>query len=210
MNPRPGWLSAVCVVAIVLGGLGLMTSLLGAAGTIFAPQVQAWTQKWTEKMTQGRGQPPGIQEMQEKMQAKVLEVQARWRAANLAVVAANLVLSSCLLFGGIKAMQLSPAGRTVLLFTFGAIILFHGLRMIPNIGMQLATADVMNNIMNISMKAGIAFSIAWMVMIELVQVTAYALGIWYLRRPHIRALYANQEGAATVEALPPTPGEPLA
>jgi hypothetical protein len=73
-----------------------------------------------------------------------------------------------------------------------------------------AQMRTLNNAMSMSMRIGVAVGILYMVMVEAVQVTCYGLGIWYLRRPHIRALYANQEGAALVEPVSPTPGEPLA
>ena len=33
---RPGWLTALCVIAIVIGVLGLMNGILGVVGTLFA------------------------------------------------------------------------------------------------------------------------------------------------------------------------------
>jgi hypothetical protein len=204
MNARPGWLTAVCVIAIVLGTLGLLGSLLGAVNMIYGEQVQQWIQKMVTAGQQTNA-PPGFDDFQNRIQDRIVEIQRRWQTVNLVVMMVNLVLSSCLIFG----------------------LLFQVLKLVPTIGIQLATADIMDDlmsemtqqatqgqgamppaqqrtirtVMSTSARIGVVIGILYALTIEAVQAVCYTFGIVYLRKPYIRALYANQAGAAVVEPI---------
>src|SRR5437868_6558464 len=71
---RPGWLTALCVMCIVLGALGVLNSLFGTLGVIGGKAVQTWVQP----KGSSSGMPPEMQEAQEKFQQDLYGVQDKY------------------------------------------------------------------------------------------------------------------------------------
>ena len=233
MNARPGWLTAVCIIALALGGLGLLGSIFGAVSLFAGPRLQSSFQKISFGIPNGpQGKlPPNfeeMQELQEKLQGEILEIQRPWMTINLSLMIVNLVLSGCLLYGGIQGLQLAPSARTWLMGAFAAAILFELVRLVPTIGIQIATTEVtqqymaevlemsmaqqpqnmppqqremMKGVVATGMRLGMVLGLMFAAVTLLVKLAFYIAGILYLRRPHIRALFANQQGAAQVQPL---------
>src|SRR5438552_666160 len=70
---RPGWLSALCVLCIVLGALGLVNSAFGTLGIIAGPKVQQMMAAQPQP-----GIPDDLKEAQQKMQADMYAIQKKY------------------------------------------------------------------------------------------------------------------------------------
>jgi hypothetical protein len=209
---RPGGLTAVCVIAIVLGSLGLCSTLLGFAGLAAGP----WMQKMIERQHRmGMNNPANDAqlEMQKKMQA----VNDRHWGSNLGFMLANMVLAGGLLAGGITALGLAPKARKLLLAVFLAAIAFVIVRAIVHVSMQMEMATIisdmpgsMSRIMAASAPKGpqaarqvaqatemaaifakifVFLGMACSLVLALAETVFYAVGARYLCRPNIRRLF---------------------
>jgi hypothetical protein len=209
---RPGWLTAVSVIAIVLGALGLLGSLFQTASLVFSDRLQ----QLTAAVSAPPGTPPEMQKVQVEMQRDIMAVQRRWRTSTMVLIASILVLASLLLLGGIKSLQLSPLGRTVLLATFAALAIVEIGRFIQLVGVQMDSTKVVSEYMprimaaaqgaggkamppqaqqvmkttsevtvKVSLVAGLAVWGVWF----LAKIVFYVLGLFYLTRPHIQAVF---------------------
>src|SRR3954470_2053768 len=79
---RPGWLTTLCVLCIVLGALGLFNSLLGAAGAIGGQFIQKALQP-----AAGAGMPADMKDAQEEFQADINAVQLKYFWATIPALA---------------------------------------------------------------------------------------------------------------------------
>jgi hypothetical protein len=209
---RPGGLTAVCVIAIVLGGLGLCSSLFGLAAIAFQDKIEKFTMQQPQMPTMPQGAPNGalkqqlemqqkMQKMQKAMQEKTMEVGHRYRGINIGTTLLNLLFAASLLIGGIMAMKLNPAGRTFLVAVFVAVIVFEVVRVGITVSMQLDIAaamssafkDVANDqaitVFATAMKFGTYVGMAFGIGLALAQVVFYVIGASYLGRANIRRLF---------------------
>ena len=140
--PRPGGLIAVCVIAIVLGGLGLCGSLFGLVALVAQPSLQkAFT------LPQQPGMPNRFAKTQNEMQEKIQAVAGRYRGVSLGVSLLKAVFSVSLLLGGIMAMKLNPKAGSFLVAVFAAVIVFEILAAVVTVVVQLDMAKVMSEMM---------------------------------------------------------------
>jgi len=109
-SARPGWLTVLCVLCMVLGGLGIFNSLLGGFGAAGGKAFQAWVQP-----KGAPGMPPEMQEAQEKFQNDVAAVQDKFFWAIVPSIGFRFIAATLLLVGGIRALSLKESGRKVLL-----------------------------------------------------------------------------------------------
>jgi hypothetical protein len=144
---RPGGLTAICVLAIVLGALGLIMGCFGAVSQAFAKQMQN-----SLAGIQGAGNAEVV-ELQKEMNAKMLETANKHAVLNKILVVVQLAVAGSLLAGGILSLQLRPFGRTLLLSAFIAAIVFELVRLFPTIEVQRATQAVMAEYMPKLMRA---------------------------------------------------------
>jgi hypothetical protein len=137
---RPGRLTAVCVIAIVLGGLGLFTSLGGLAGLAFRDKLERLA-------NQQQQLPPGMansmlkdqMEMQKKVNKAAQDVSHRHTGSNGAVLVFNLMFAVSLLVGGTMTLRLNPAACKFLVVVFVAAIAFEIVR---SIGLAFTQLDL--------------------------------------------------------------------
>lgn len=207
---RPGGLTAVCVIAIVLGGLGLCTSLFGLASLAFQDKIE----KFSMQQQPPAGMPNGMfksqMEMQKKMQQKMLEVAHRYRGVNLGITLLNLLFASSLLVGGIMTMKLNPTGRTFLAAVFLAVIVFEIVRLVITVFMQLDMAAAMSAafqggpgtdqataLLATSMKVGTFVGMGIGFVLALGKIIFYGIGASYLGRSKVRQLF----GRAAVDQI---------
>jgi hypothetical protein len=206
VRQRPGGLTAICVMAIVLGALGLMTGCLGALSQVFNQQMQ----NGLAEMQAGANEEAA--ELQKEMNAKVLAATAKyaWLTAVLSVF--QLALAGSLLAGGIMSLKLRPLGRKLLLGAFATAIVFEAVRIYPTLAVQRATAPIMaeympkvmkaqapkggqpqgmdqamSGIMSVALIVGMVFAVGTVI----VKVVFYAIGIVYLRKPPVTSLFAS-------------------
>jgi len=197
---RPGGLTAVCVIAIVLGALGLCMSLVGLASLAFQDKLEEFAMRQQQPPP---GMPDGFLKAQMEMQKKIQEIQQnvthRYRGANMGILLLNLVFASSLLAGGIMTLKMNPTARTFLVGVFAAVIVFEIVRTVVTVFMQLdmfaelstipsvgsGPADVILTFAKVVAIGGMAFGIV----LGLGKVIFYAIGACYLRRPNIRQLF---------------------
>jgi hypothetical protein len=210
---RPGGLTAVCIIAIILGSLGLLGSLAGLVRHVCQSVV-------TETFATQRPQnvPKELREMveaQEQMQKKTQAVENRYWKITLGMTGLNLLFAASLLTGGIMALKLIPKARTLLVAVFAAAIAFEIVCAVITVFMQMDLAEAMSGPMTRMMqstapKGGgteqvaamgsimakiIAFvGIATTVGYALAKIIFYGVGVGYLGRPKIRELFQRPRG----------------
>jgi hypothetical protein len=202
---RPGGLTAICVIAIVLGGMGVCAGLMGLA----SPITTSWMEKaMAAQHKAARGNPAS--EAQFEMQKKMQGVTRQYLAYTVGLSVINLLVSGGLCIGAIIGMRTTPRARKFLICVFWAAIGFEIVQMIVQSSMQVDISAVMSESMSRVMAAnpqggptaaqaaqfgkvfatvtvvlGMAFVVVW----GLAQVVYYAVGIRYLGRPAIRQLF---------------------
>ncbi len=139
---RPGGLTAVSVIAIILGGLGLLGSLMTFASLAVGSRLQ----QALEMSPQGHGRDRSI-EVQRTMQKRIQAVSDRYCWPNAAFALANVCLSGGMLAGGIMALNRTARARTLLMAVFSVAILFEISRSIVLAFMQWEMATVMSDLL---------------------------------------------------------------
>ncbi len=199
---RPGGLTAVCVFAIILGGLGLLGSLMALVSLAVGPRLQQALQI----SPQGPGQDRSI-ELQRTMQRRIQAVSDRYRWPNAGFALLNVGLAGCMLAGGIMALNRAARARRLLIAVFAVAILFEISRSIVQACMQWEMANVMSNLLPRMMersapangpnapnaaavataiaKMGMVLGLAFTVAFSLAKLIYYAVGWCYLRRPAV-------------------------
>ena len=200
---RPGALTAICVIAIILGGLGLLTSVGGLVSQIFLPWIQSTFS------TPATGSGP--MQVQAEMQGEMNQVGSKFRAVNIVLAAAQLPLTICLLAGGIMALNGKRLGRKILAGACLAAIAFVVAHTVVAMIVQWQTVGVMSRfmpkmiaaqpgganvqqaeqmvttIMSISGYVGMAIVGA----IALTKLIYYGLSVAYLNRQSTRAFFGD-------------------
>ena len=207
---RSGGLTAICVIAIILGGLGLASSMMGLCAMAAKP--------WMNNafiMPEQPGKVDKVRDAQLEMQEKVEEVTDRYIGFNLCFLLLNVLIGSSLLTGGILALKLNPTGSRLLIAAFTTAIVFEILRAVLQTFMQIEMAEVMYDSMSrmmqatpsrsgavpaeatavtaVFMKIGVYVGLAFTLAFALAKVIFYAIGTRYLQRPNIRQLFQQPE-----------------
>lgn len=206
---RPGALTAICVIAIVLGAMAILGSLGGL--------VSLATQPMIEKMAarQQAGQPAQAVELNQKFQKAVQAVYNRHKGLIVGINAVNLAFGLSLLIGGILAIRLSPKSRAFLAVVFTSAIIFEIVAASILVPTQLEvgkiTTEWMPRIMEASIppgqpqnaqvarqvaqagaaiaKASVFVGIAVTAGFALAKVIFYCIAVCYLGRENIRKLF---------------------
>ena len=147
-RPRPGGLTAICVIAIVLGGLGLASSLMTLASLAARP--------WLQQTIAGSMPPQRSQKLRDAqlaMQEQIETVNRRYETLNWGFGLANLAVSAALLAGGIMALRRRPKARKFLIAVLAVTILVEVLRAVVHVVMQLAMMPVIAESMSRMMAA---------------------------------------------------------
>jgi hypothetical protein len=207
---RPGGLTAICVIAIVLGSLGV----LGALRTLASVAMQPAMEKSLAVQRQ-QGANEQAFKAAEQMQQKANELGKRYRGINGGMALVNLIVSACLLVGGIAVLKMSEKGRMLLLAVLAVAIVFDVVHLCVYIVQQLQMATVLAESMPEMMKAsapkgqqgaqqaaemgatvakGVMYLvIAVQVAFGLAKLIFYGVGARYLCKPRIRTLCGPSE-----------------
>lgn len=117
---KPGAVTAVSVLAIVLGVLGLLTVCGGGVGLIANTALQGM-------MTVPPNATP-MQKAQIELNQEIMGLTQRYLPLTLVFLGAQLVLAPMLIYGGVKTLRMDHAGRRFLIYTFLALIAFEVIR----------------------------------------------------------------------------------
>jgi hypothetical protein len=117
---RPGWFVTICVIAIALGATGFLHSLYAMAEVTVGDPVERIL---------GASSPAGgaakIEDLEAGFRAAVGAIQGRFFAALLPLALTRLVLTVCLVLGGIGCLGGKAAARRLLIGTMVAALLFE-------------------------------------------------------------------------------------
>jgi len=199
---RPGVLTAVCVIAILVGLLGVLSGISKLFNALFGARMQ--------QMFAGFGAVNAeMREAQERMYATLTAAMEPFLIPNLILAVAQLLLCGVLVYGAAKTLKLQEQGRRILATTAALLLLFEvgqgvvqglmQMRMMPV--MERHMSDVMQAtpgaapgagklgqaLGRVSIVAGLVFQIAWM----LIKLGYYGFTVRYLRRDRVRALCAE-------------------
>ena len=201
-------LTLIAVVAIVLGIMGLINAVTGVVGLAFGSQIQS---------TFGSGGqigqlPPELEEIQKELQQDTLLLQHEFWWPSAAAVLVHLVVAAGLLAGGIQTHRRIPAGPRILSAACCLAIPFELLaRGVLQTMIQFRTATMLKQQIQrvVDEAAGqippaaerllslpyvmILGAIFVLVGLMLLKVVYYAITIWYLRRPSVRAEFNAAE-----------------
>jgi hypothetical protein len=201
---RPGWLTALCVMCIVIGVLGLMNGIVGFFGTLFAEHFQ---QMFTP--TGASGLPPEMKEVQDQFQAESLAVQAKFFAFSLSAAVLRVAVAAALLVGGTQCLGLKETGRQVLMLACGAAIVFeigHAvLQSLVNMEMMTAVNGFLERFLQTMpqrngpppeffiniMKGWLIAVFVMQYLIGLAKIAFYLWCVVFLQRQAIRALFGK-------------------
>lgn len=202
MIQRPGGLTALCIVAIVLGALGILSGAAGAAGMAMRSRIEAFTEQIQDDEDAAK--------LQRRVSQRANAVWEEHPIRTWSLVAGKLVVATLLLAGGCLALKLKPAGRTILLGAFATGILFELLQTAPNIQAVNASYEAMHQAMEESLSNGeqrppgfdqtIAAIVKASVIMQILMAFAmlvgkcayYAVGLWYLKRARIAASFSRR------------------
>ena len=107
LSGRPGVLTAICVIAIVLGGLGLGTGLLAVVSLVGGEAIQA-------AIPDNPGMDEEMKKIQTEMEQEMQAVTDRYWGYHAVFLLGHFAVATGLLAGGIMAIKMNPKGRTVL------------------------------------------------------------------------------------------------
>lgn len=218
MSERPTRLVTLSILALVLAGFGLLSSLSGIA-SLAVPNL-------TRRMVPSTSNAK-VHEIQQRMAVELTEATRKWRGYQIAVLIGVLLSSVALLIGGIKSLNVQNPGPFLLRTTMAILIPLE----IAKTWLALAVASAMSSIMarytaeivnsaatggrpmpidpaaiasGISRFATYAGS-AFAVVLCVAKVVLYAVTIYYFRRPDVLALFSGQKAPATPPPLGPRP-----
>jgi hypothetical protein len=137
---RPGALTAVCIIAIVLGCMGILAALSSFAASLGANQIQQW-----QAQMGTAGNSADVRDLQAEMNAKSLAIVNRFRLVNVAMSVFQFALAAMLLAGGIKALGMKEPGRKLLRAACGVAILYELSHAVPHTLMQLENMALMED-----------------------------------------------------------------
>jgi hypothetical protein len=200
------------VIAIILGGMGLLGSLVTMASLAAGSRLQ-------QAMTMPPQGPGGnkLAELQRAMQQKIQAVTDRYRWPNAGFALINVGLAAGMLAGGIMALNRNPRAGKLLITVFAVAILFEISRAILQVFMQWEMAAVMSDWLPRMMgasapangpgaqqaaamgavlaKVGIIAGLAINLIFSVAKLVYYAVGCSYLRRPAVRQWLENAGGS---------------
>ena len=200
---RPTALTVICVLGIVFGVLGLLTGGVGLLFQLFPSQIQ-------QAVTAGQTGIPGpTAEVQSEIATRTTDISRKYNPVLIPLMIVKILVEGALLIGSIMALGFKLSGKSLLAGALIAAAILEIIQFIPATMMrretQAAVADLMPQIMAgargmpagfdmSSMMNGLAtvtlvFGVFWLI----VKIVLYVLGIKYLRRPDIEALFTSSQ-----------------
>ena len=218
-SQRPGQLTAIAIVGIVLGILGTCGGLWGVAGALLQGPMQEAMREQQEKMFAGSGIPAEQLESQRGFQQQIEELNAKWVPFTATHQTLNLIASAILLAAAIMLLRTSARAPTVFVIAVAANVFVDLVGTILGIivqqdmqeAMQGMMADMaaqqpgapgadrmFEGIMQASSWLGICFGGAWL----LVKIGYYVWGLVYLRKPEVKQLFGGTDQPAQWREAP--------
>ena len=182
---KPGGLTAIAVICLILGSLGALMALFGIVMLFFQGSMNQF------QAAQPGGPPP-------EFLAEMEALQASQFIPTLIVNGCNVIIGSLLVIGSIGVLGTKEWGRNLLRNALLAAIFFVVVRGIYSMWVQYSSMSViskmvpaggdkatMEAIMQGTIIFGIVIGVIWMV----VMIGFYIWSRIYLNKPPIRALF---------------------
>jgi hypothetical protein len=196
-SSKPGYLTFLCVLSLILGCLGAgrggcvaVTSLVGGGPPARNNNVAQM--------------PPALRASFEKMEAEGHEIDARYSAINKLMILLQAAIGLVMIVGAVMVLQFKRPGDWVLRGAFAATLLVGLVSMAPFVSqmleMQPLLAEVSENSKNLSgadatgaslaigvmrgvMYGGICMGAVWLAL----KAAVFGHGIYYLGKPNVQA-----------------------
>lgn len=203
---RPGWLTAICVIAIILGVLGVLAALMGGGALVVNKMFRAQF----ANQPPAPGMPQGMADAQKKYQDAMYAVTDRYFIADVILLPIHGLVSIFLIVAGARAMSLLPETRTLLqwalIAALGVLIVMTLKGVVQQVelfgvidqffkdlaanmpGQGAQGKDAVVTAMRVGMIIAAIFGFGWQFILFLF----YGLSLNYLSRPQIVALYAGK------------------
>jgi hypothetical protein len=196
---KPGWLTAICVICLVLGLLGFFNGVIGLGFTVFNKQVQ---QVFNPPGAR-QGMPPELQKFQQKLQDEMQAIYGQFFVPTLISTLLKAIISVVLFVGGLLTLTLKSSGRKLLVLACILALLFElGISALQGV-IYMETLTVLNQLIDgfvqelkrvngpLSQAATTSMQVilyASMVLFFIIQFVKIGFFYWsanYLRRPAI-------------------------
>lgn len=198
---RPGVLTALAIISIVLGALITLNGFWQVVSLAFQEPLQNMNLMFMEQ--------PGVPEETVQRQREMMEasfaVQREWKPFNWAMSPVSFLFGIVLIIGGALCVRVNPAGRRLLATACAFGIIFGIVREVGGVMMQLQMSQVvqdhmvammdqagdeqaesiMSGMMGATMALTVAFSGGWL----LVKLGIYVWGLVYLTRSGTRSIF---------------------
>lgn len=204
---RPGGLTAICIVAIVLGVLGLFSGTMKGVNALFGAQMQ--------QAFGGMGAAtPEQAKAQQEMQAALADEMRRFALANGILAVAQVALCGGLIYSAVKTLGIKAAGRKLLLALCACLLLYEVCQLATVVIQQLSLSPIMELYMPRMMKdpsgktagaekfgqaiarmsiiVGVVMQCVW----TLIKFVFFAVAIRYLRKAKIISLFDSSAAPA--------------
>lgn len=200
-----GRLKTISIIAIVLGGLGLMTCFTSVVSVLLSEQMQ----KLAFPVNMGELDPEAV-ELQKEMQEAIYGAQRQHRTKLLATSGAHFVVTMLLLVGGIQCLRKKSSGRSCLLVAAALAIVFELGRGAVQAMIQLQQASIVSSMMTRVFEAsgdevppqfgqtmatfttvGIVIGLAIGGILILAKVIFYVYTVVFLKKPAVRELFSS-------------------
>jgi hypothetical protein len=211
---RPGALTAVAVIALVLGILGFFSSCLAVVMLPMQTQFQAAL----GGIAPGPSASP-IERQQYEMQVALAAMNQEYIVPQMVIAAAHIILAACMIIGATLVLRGRERGRAFLIYTVLIVIVFELLRTAFAVFLQLQMLPVYDEFVNRMareatassadqtilwitrmmkgvMLAVVVFAVAW----PLAKIIIYGLSARYLSGDVAREYFAR----ASAKSNPPT------
>lgn len=203
---RAGGVTAICVAAIILGALGLLSSVAGIAGMLLGERLRTMVEGM-----QAQSIPPQARNVQQKMNQQMLAMARRWRPVVVPLIIFHLAASVLLIVGAIGTLTQAPTGYQLLIWglwgSLGYVVLYAPINLILTVEnyrivqqfmpelMQAgrpqagAPAPPVDEMMQTTMRISVALGIGWTVVWSLVQGGFYTFSALYIKKLVRRSEY---------------------
>jgi hypothetical protein len=196
--PKPGYLSALCIISLVLGCLGaLRGGCVAVSSATGGPPFQ--------RQNQGQQMPPELRAAMEKFEAEGKAIDARYSPINKAMIVLQALIGVAMAIGAVMVLQSKRPGDWVLRGAFAATLLASVVHMVPFTMQMLEMGPLMNKVseeikqggggqdaamaqgviigISAMMYGGICVAAFWL----LIKLGLFGHGIYYLGKPNVQA-----------------------
>ncbi len=210
---RPTGLTVICVLALVLGCMGLLATLV--AGVQLGVQLAVGAQ-FQQSLPSPEAPNADFEQIQREMQTKIQAVTRRFIAPQVVLLVAKFALCAALIYAAVRTLNLRASARRQLAWIFAFLIAFEIIQLSVFVAMQLQIQPIMMEYLSKMMRpadggtgppaeagqlfasvaiiAGLVFAAVW----AFAKILFCVMARRYLGKPEIRSLFESPAGSAAI------------